>query len=161
MNKEATPSEVFTHINLADVGRSLKNWLVLAVFYLVVVGCTEVMGRALPASPAPWSPGSFMLWAVIIWAFVYTLLAERSYHVIDASYYFPQLGWLGSLFFAVFLVGFTFLGHIIFQETGRIAFLIVVLIAWPFIGLFNLMQIGHSRLMQARAAEGVEILHRQ
>ncbi|MBO9380067.1 hypothetical protein GG804_25185 [Sphingomonas histidinilytica] len=149
IDHEATLAEVFQHVTLNDVGASLKSWVIMMMIYGLLAGCGLVLETVVGDSEA-WSGYSFLVWVFLAWAGAHASFSERSFHKADLSYFFPRLRWWSSFVLAVVGVGLVFLSHLLIAGFGGIAWLLILAAIYPFLGLFNLMQLGHSRLMTAR-----------
>ncbi len=107
-SKEATLKEVLAEVSLADVGGMLKTWLstlgclgIGMAFVLLFTAATQGVGL-----PDDWGIPGWLVWLVLAWLFVHEATSVRSYHKLDMSWYFPKLGWFGSLLLAAYVVGF-------------------------------------------------------
>lgn len=158
INHEATAREVLAEVNLLDVGVILKNNLAILVGYFVFFGVASLLGAGASAAfgPSKWGIPSWVLWFVLIWMFVGIYTSEKSYHEHKLALYFPKTGWLGSLAIAAYaMMGFALYHSGGSDPDAEMRIIKAVLwFAWafpPFLAL-SLLEVGHNRLMEKRAA---------
>jgi hypothetical protein len=160
--KEATLGEVLAEVNLADIGRMLKSgsmatgclavWLLLIFAFSAAGHAAGLDGTGVP---------DWLAWLLIAWFFAYVATSKKSYHRFNASWYFPKLGWFGSLVLAAYLVLFGYLlkwvGDIQERPDRTIGFALVYLVYLsPFLIFLSAITVGHAKLMDKRSAAAVD-----
>lgn len=159
--KEATLREVLAEVSLLDVARPLK-------YTFAYLGCLGVFGiiAVLIGSATSVGTGSgltglgipaWAFWLAIVWFWLWSLTKERSYHEMQAGWYFPKLGWFSSLALAAYFVGLVLLIiRLANMEQGfeRVVTASVIYLGYlgPFIVFLWAINIGHKKLMERRAA---------
>lgn len=96
----------------------------------------------------------WLIWLFVLWAFVGSYTADKSFHEHRFAWYFPKAGFLWSIPLACyFMVGIQIFRGIgpdadAWERAGRF----VLAAAWwfPFFLAVSLLEIGHNRLMEKR-----------
>lgn len=159
LEKEATLREVLSEVTLLDIGQLLKNTFVtlgcLGAFFVVIILVGSVAGTATGFHFSDLAIPAWAIWLVITWFYLWASTHDFSYHEFKASWYFPKLGWLGSLVVAAYLVGFVRISVAIFDmplgvERGAAAIFAYLVYAGPFFLFFSAINIGHRKLLDKR-----------
>lgn len=160
-SKEATLREVLAEVSVADLGPMLKRWLAnLGCLGVFAVG-SSLIGVASDATGIKfpnWGIPSWVLWVLIAWLFCYEFTSNKSFHKFEASWYFPKLGWFGSLLLAAYGVGFIYLLILVWHLDEGLDRWLATFAVWfgyltPFSALVSVTNLGHSKLMEKRRAE--------
>lgn len=162
-DKEATLREVLGEVSLLDVGRAIKSGLAAVgclLVFLIAVGAATSFGESAGYDMSFGIP-DWMIWLGVAWLFAYSATSLTSYHTINASWYFPKLGWLGSLLLAAYVVGFGYLNSWVWKmemgfERALMGVLVWVGYTTPFLLFLSVIGIGHAKLMEKRGAQKKE-----
>lgn len=157
INREATLREVLAEVSLLDLGALIKK-------VLMQLGCFGLFGAAglllegsfgmanlgMPNLGVPdWAYWLFFIWIAIA---VYT--SGKSYH--QFAWYFPRAGWLGAIPLAAYLLLGIELSRAISPKADASvrAALFGLWLLWltVFVLGLGILEIGHNRLMEKRAA---------
>lgn len=157
-SKEARLGEVLAEVSLVDVWRIVKGGLAtmgcLGVFFAIIFAITSVSESAGYGMDDLGVP-NWLVWLLLSWAFVYSATSETSWHELSMSWYFPKLGWMGSLILAAYLVGFAYLFIWVSNMEVGVERLLSFLIVWlgytsPFLLFLSAISVGHTKLMEKR-----------
>ena len=164
-SKEAALKDVLAEVSLTDVGAMLKGWLrtmgCLGIFFAVgflIDFASDAAGVKLPDWGIPSWVWWWVWWLLIAWMVAYEATSHRSYHSFDTSWYFPKLGWFGSLLLAAYAVGLVYLVIWVFDmgkgTEGALAYVAVWLgYVSPFTAFIAVTSHGHAKLMEKRLRE--------
>jgi hypothetical protein len=160
-SKEATLKEVMAEVSVADLGPMLKRWLTSIGCLGIFVAAGFLFDAASNATGLK-VPGSSILirvfWFLFAWGMAYEFTSDKSYHTFQAGWYFPRLGWFGSLLLAAYGVGFVYLLIWLFNMEKGAEREIALLTIWlgyltPFTAFLSVTSLGHSKLMEKRRVE--------
>lgn len=159
-SKEATLGEVLAEVSLIDIGKMLKAglgvmgcWFVLALVAFMITTATDSAGYGLSDVGVP----DWLVWLLLGWFYVYFTTSQTSYHEWRMSWYFPKVGWLGSLILAAYFVTFVYLAIWAANLEADVERFVAVMLVWfgypsPFILFLSAINAGHTKLMEKRLA---------
>jgi hypothetical protein len=152
---EASLAEVLAEVTMLDAGRVLKQTFTvygcLGIFVLMSIGIERGASYAMPTLRVP----SWLLWLAITWGWVAIATESKSYHRWEFKLYFPTLRWWASFLLAAYIVGAFNLYQVVVAATGHnwAGLLVFYLYALPLLLFIEVINIGHSKLMEKRESE--------
>lgn len=160
LNKEATLREVLSEVTLLDVADVLKvQFAALGCLGIaLVIGISFSLGVEFfaPSGNSSWSIPEWAFWLLFLWVFIALYTSDKSYHEHRFAWYFPKLGWLGSIPLALYIFAAIQLFRNIDREAEwgikGIQLLIAYLWLFPFLLFALVLEVGHKKLMEKRAA---------
>lgn len=159
-DKEATFREVLANVSLLDTAAAIKlicvafgvQAILLLIVLLFVEGIYFVIGR----ETAEWNISTAVYLFLIIWIIVATYTSDQSYHDHRFAWYFPKLGWIGSIPVALYMLVTVQLFRSIDMsadwETRAIPSVFLLLWMLPFLLFMTILAKGHANLMAKRDA---------
>lgn len=160
LDKEATLREVLSEVTLLDVAQTMKVlFTVLGCLGIaLIIGIAFSLGFEFfsPTENSGWSIPEWLVWLFLLWAFIASYTSDKSYHEHRFQWYFPKLGWLGSIPLTLYI----FAAIQLFRNVDReaewgikgIQILIAYLWLVPFFVSVLVLEVGHKKLMEKRAA---------
>jgi hypothetical protein len=163
-SKEATLREVLAEVSVLDVGAAFKNVMVqlgcVGIFIIISVVVGQGVDLVSSSESSDWGIPNWAIWLAIIWVFTAAYTSDYSYHDHRFAWYFPKLGWLGSIPLALYIFAAVQLFRAIDPRADWVVRTIQLLLAWlwlvPFYLSVAVLEIGHNRLMDKRTAAKAE-----
>ena len=157
IDREASLREVLAEVNMLDLWEATKaifaQWGCLAIFFILAATMGQIP-TLLTGTNDGFGIPDWLIWLVVIWVFVGSYTADKSFHDHRFAWYFPKTGFLWSIPLACyFMVGIQIFRGIgpdanAWERAGRFA----LAATWwfPFFLAVSLLEIGHNRVMEKR-----------
>jgi len=157
LDREAGWREVLEQVSVVDVGSQTKSLLIGAIVWGVFFALIVAIEAGLSAADLGFHVPTTAWIALFVFIFVMGVTMDRSYHEWTFRFFFPKLGLIGWLVATAYLTLIIESLRLVKDlaglfERGVAFFAVYLVLMAPGVLLLGLLELGHNRLMDKRAA---------